>query len=350
MSSYAATYEELGIDVDKKIKAAEIAQYSVDLGSRDGEVVGLGYQSNGGAFIYYRPVAKDVFGTDDPDKIAEEIGPSWEKFFLAAEKCKEKGYSILSGEGDIWHAVEGSSEKGWIVNDKLYIDPKRESYLDYAKKLYENGYTNGTQDWSEDWKRDMRQEGDRKVLGFFGPAWLINSVIKLECGRVVDAKTGEELKKGTYGDWAVCQSPVGFFWGGTWLMANKPALKDEKVKEGMRELIEFITLDTSNNGLQYLWANGELLEDDDTKDCVASNVVMKRSNGEMEILGGQDAFPVFVEAAQYAKGDNVTEYDARIGDIWRNVVSNYAVGNMTRDDAIKTFKDSVKSELGIDAN
>ena len=350
MSSYAATYEELGIDIDKKIKSADIVQYSVDLGSRNGDVVGLGYQSNGGAFIYNRSVAKDVFGTDDPDEIAAEIGPSWEKFFLAAEKCKEKGYAIVSGDGDIWHAVEGSSDKGWIVNDKLYIDPKREKFLDYAKTLYDNGYSNGTQDWSEDWNKDMRQEGPKKVLGFFGPAWLINSVIKNQCGRVVDEKTGEELKKGTYGDWGVCKSPVGFFWGGTWIMANKPVLNDEKTKEGVRELIEFMTLDTSDDGLQYLWANGKLLEDDNTKDCVASNAVMNRSNGEMEILGGQDAFPLFVEAAKYAKGDNVTEYDDKIDNLWRNAVSNYVAGNLTREQAIETFKDNVKFELGISAN
>gem|GEM_PF-87854 len=350
MSSYAATYEDLGIDVEKKIKSAEIAQYSVDLGSRDGDVVALGYQSNGGAFIFNRSVAKDVFGTDDPDEIAAAIGPSWEKFFLAAEKCKQKGYAILSGESDLWHAVEGSSDKGWIVNDKLYIDPKREKYLDYAKSLYDNEYTNNTKDWTPEWNKDMRQEGPKKVLGFFGPAWLINSLIKAECGRVVDEKTGEELKKGTYGDWGVCQSPVGFFWGGTWLMANKAVLKDEKVKEGVRELIEFITLDTSDNGLQYLWANGKLLDDDGTKDCVASNVVMKRSNGEMEILGGQDAFPVFVEAAQYAKGDNVSEFDAQINDLWWNAVTDYMVGNLTRTQAIESFKSSVKNNLGISAN
>ena len=350
MSSYATTYEELGIDVEKKIKDAEIAQYSVDLGRRDGDVVGLGYQSNGGAFIYSRSVAKEVFGTDDPDEIAAEVGPSWEKFFLAAEKCKEKGVSIVSGEGDIWHAVEGSSDKGWLVNDKLYIDPKREKFLDYAKSLYDNGYSNGTQEWSADWEKDMRQEGEKKVLGFFGPAWMINSTIKTKCGRIVDEKTGEELQKGTFGDWAVCQSPVGFFWGGTWLMTNKATLKNEKAKEGIRELLEFMTLDTSDDGLQYLWANGKLLEDDDTKDCVASTVVMNRSNGEMEILGGQDAFPVFVEASKYAKGDNVTEYDAQINDLWRNAVSNYVVGNLTREQAIETFKTNVKNDLGIDAN
>ena len=38
MAKYAATYKDLGIDVDVKIKEADIAKYSVDIGTRDGEV------------------------------------------------------------------------------------------------------------------------------------------------------------------------------------------------------------------------------------------------------------------------------------------------------------------------
>jgi len=45
-SQYAATYKELGIDVDAKIADAEIAQYTVDIGTnKNGDVVGLGYQA-----------------------------------------------------------------------------------------------------------------------------------------------------------------------------------------------------------------------------------------------------------------------------------------------------------------
>ena len=137
MSSYAAPYKDLGIDVDKEIKDADIAQYSVDIGTNpNGDVVGLGYQATGGAFIYRRSVAKAAFGSDDPATVSAKIGGgsgSWDKFFEAAEELKKKGFGIVSGDGDIWHAVENSSEKGWIVDDKLFIDPKREEFLDLSK-------------------------------------------------------------------------------------------------------------------------------------------------------------------------------------------------------------------------
>ncbi len=330
-SKYACTYEELGIDVEQKIKDAGIAQYSADITRRDGKVVALGYQANGGAFIYNRDVAKDVFGDDKPETVQAAMGTSWDSFFEVAEKCKAKGYCIVSGDGDIWHAIENSSDKGWVVDGKLYIDPKREKFFDYSMKLKENGYHNDTQDWQEGWFADMAEIGPKKVLGFYGPAWLINYTMHDHCGD-------------TAGHWGVCKPNIGFFWGGTWLVANKNVLGDEKLKAGVKELIEWVTLDTSNDGLQYQWANAtfDYPEPSDTKDVVASSVVMGKSDGKMDFLGGQDAFPVFIEGCAYAKGDNLTEYDEKINNFYRDAVRSYTSGESSKEEAIKWFKQQVK--------
>ena len=82
MAKFAATYKDLGIDVDAKIKEADIAKYTIEVGSRDGELVALGYQATGCAMIYNAEVAKDAFGTDDPKKIEEIVGAGsgkWDK-------------------------------------------------------------------------------------------------------------------------------------------------------------------------------------------------------------------------------------------------------------------------------
>ncbi len=342
-SSYAATYKELGIDVDKLIKDSAIADYSVQIGTRpsDGEVVGLGYQATGGAFIYRRSVAEATWGTDDPAVVKEKIGGgsgSWDQFWVAADELKAKGFGIISGDGDIWHAVENSSDKGWIVDGKLHIDPKREAFLDISKKLKDNGYHNDTQDWQDGWFADMKGEGAKEVLGFFGPAWLINYTIAPNCG-------GEKVGEGTYGDWAICESPIGFFWGGTWVLANK----DSKVKAAVGDIIEWITLDASESGLQYQWANGTTYGEGGTKDCVASGTVMDKSNGELAFLGGQNMFDVFVPANAFANGKNLTQYDEKINSEWRDVVRLYTAGELSRDEAIAQFKTNVKEKVGIDA-
>ena len=129
MSSFACPYEDLGIDVDAEVSAAEIAPYTIDIGTNnDGKLVGLGYQSTGGCFIYRRSIAKDVFGTDDPKEIGAIIGAgsgNFDKFFEAAETLKGKGVSVLSGMGDLWTVIKHSADQGWLSEDgKLHIDPK----------------------------------------------------------------------------------------------------------------------------------------------------------------------------------------------------------------------------------
>ncbi|HLW22088.1 MAG TPA: ABC transporter substrate-binding protein [Sphaerochaetaceae bacterium] len=339
-SSFAAPYKSLGIDVDAKLKEADIAQYTVDIGTNtNGELVGLGYQATGGALIYRRSIAKDVWGTDDPAVIGSKVGPGWDKFFAAAEQLRAKGYGILSGDGDLWHAIEGASEKGWIVDGKLFIDPDREAFLDMAKMMKDKDYMNDTRDWTDSWFADMKDAGEKPIFGFFGPAWLINYVM---AGNSGGTKPGE----GTYGDWAVCEPPEGFFWGGTWVLANK----DSKHKDVIGDIIEWITLDSSETGLQYYWANGTLSGPGGTKDTVASGTVMEKSDGTLDFLGGQNMFDVFVPAGQFATGRNKHQYDETINMYWRDQVREYTAGNKSRAQTIADFKQVVKDNLDIDAH
>ncbi|MCA0385759.1 MAG: extracellular solute-binding protein [Firmicutes bacterium] len=330
-SQFAATYKDLGIDVDAKIADADIAQYTIDIGTNpNGEVVGLGYQATGGAFIYRRSIAKDTWGTDDPAEISKKIGPGWDQFFKAAEELKAKGYGIVSGDGDPWHAVENSSDQPWVVDGKLVIDPKREAFLDLSKKLKDNGYHNDTQDWQDAWFADMKDAGAKKILGYFGPAWMINYVIANNAGD-------------TFGDWAVCEPPVGFFWGGTWVLGSASSEK----KEAVGQIIEWITLDTSEQGLQYMWANGTLNGPGGTKDAVASGKVMSISNGELEFLAGQNMFDVFIPANQFANGKNLTQYDETINRFWRDQVRAYTAGEKSREAALEDFKQMVADNLDV---
>jgi hypothetical protein len=313
----------------------------VDIGTNpvSKQLVGLGYQATGGAFIYRRSIAKDVWGTDDPKVIKTKVGPGWNKFFEAAAALKAKGYGIVSGDGDMWHAVEGGSKQGWVVNGKLFMDKDREAFLDLSKKLKDNGYDNDTQDWTDAWFADMKDAGPKKILGYFGPAWLINYVMAGNSG-------GKKPGEGTYGDWAVCEPPVGFFWGGTWVIGNK----NTKYKSVIGDIIKWITLDSSENGLQTFWANGTLNGPGGTKDTVASGAVMKVANGTLPFLGGQNMFDVFVPAGKFATGANKNQYDETINNIWRGQVREYTAGNKSREQAITDFKQQVKDQLDLDSN
>jgi len=335
MSEYAAAYEDLGIDVETKIMEADIASFIVDVGSRNDEVVGLSYAANSGAMIYRASIAREVFGTDDPVDIERLLGGgsgSWDKFWIAAEMLKSYGYPIVTGSEEVWMVMEGNAESGWITEDgALFVDPRREEFLDYAKDIRTNNWSNNARVWSDQWYRDMCDENG--CFCFFGPYWMIQYIMSGW------STTGTGA--GTFGDWRVCTPPEGFFWGGSWLLANR----DTDNKEGVAELLEWFTLDFSDTGLQYYLANGML--GDGYKDTVASNTVMRMCDGSDPFCGGQDVFPVFAECSYFASGMVYSEYDELIGAIWVYYAYEYAEGHIKRNDVINVFTNDVYSELKL---
>jgi hypothetical protein len=337
MASFAMPYAELGIDVDSLIASSEIAPYTVEIGTRpsDNQVVGLGFQATGGALIYRRSIAQEVFGTDDPDEVRTHVGPGWNQFMTAAAQMRDAGYAMVSGGGDLWQVIRNTGNNPWIVDGYLYIDPLRLEFMELHRTLYEEGFMNDTTAWSDAWFADMSGTGEREAFCFLGPAWLINYVMAGNAGD-------------TYGDWAVTVPPAGFFWGGTWVIAN--AQGNPEVRGGVAALIEWITLDASDDGLQYHWANGTLFADNPTKDAVGSGAVMARSNGEVAFLGGQDMFDVFVPAGEYADGSVLTQYDETINNFFMDQSTEFATGQKTLEEAIRDFKQMVADNLAVRVN
>ena len=76
---------------------------------------------------------------------------------------------------------------------------------------------------------------------------------------------------------------------------------------------------------------------------------MKKSDGKVDFLGGQNMFDVFVPANEYANGKNLTPYDEDINKIWRDQVRMYTSGQKTKEEALGDFKAQVKDTLDIDS-
>ena len=341
-AAFAATYEDLGIEVSSALKAADIAQYTVDIGTRpsDNKLVALGYQCNGGVFIYRRSIAKAVLGSDEPEVVAEALGAgsgTWDKFWDLAEKCKAAGYKIISGDGDMWHAVENSSKEGWLINgNHLNLPAEREEFFELSKKLVDNEYHNDTTDWQEGWFGDMKMSGT--ALGFYGPCWLINYTLAPNCG--------EGTEDSSWGDWAVCAPNIGFFWGGSWIFASKDVVGTEK-QQVVADFIKWVTLDTDDNSLQVKWANGTLNGEGGTPDSVASAVVMDSADGTTDFCGGQNVFEAFIPANKLANGHVLTQYDERINALFRDQVKLYAHGQKDKETAIADWKANVAAEFDV---
>jgi hypothetical protein len=332
-ASYAAPYEDLISNLQGKLSDAQVAQYVVDVGTRNGTIVALNYQATGSCLIYRRSIAIDTWGSDDPDLVASKTGPGWDKFLEGAADLKAKGYYAVYSLGDLFKAVRDAAAQGWIVNDSLVIDPAREYAFDLAKQMHDNGYWVGGGQWTEGWA--AAQSGD-EVFAFLGPAWMINYVIAGNAGD-------------TAGDWAVTVPPAPFSWGGTWLISNKAVLDASAEKQAaIAQLIEWVTLDTSDTGFQYFWANGTLNGEGGTKDTVASGTVMAKSNGELDFLGGQNMFDYFIPAGATASATNWTQYDGQIEGWFTDQITQYYEGTKTKEQAIADFRQRVLDELGFE--
>ena len=124
-------------------------------------------------------------------------------------------------------------------------------------------------------------------------------------------------------------------------MASKYAAEaSDKKKAVIADFLVWITLDTSDTGLQYLWANG-LMNDAGTKDCVTSSVVMDKSDGSCAYLGGQNMFEYYVPAGKYANAKCIGYGDDDIDNYWREQVRQYTAGEKTKEKALEDFKTDV---------
>ncbi len=334
MASYAAPYSSFISNFSTKLSSAEIMQYSQDVGkASNGGIVAMGYQGSAGVMFYNSIVAKNTFGTDDPSKINSIVGGgsgNWSKFYTASSKLKQKGYRAVSSLGDLWNVVEKTATTPWVTNGKVSIDATRSDFLDLCQKMATNGWVDTTHSpWGSGWFSDM---SDNKVFAFFAPAWMYNYVMSMY----------------TTTTWKACQSPVGFWWGGTWLMANKTSIKNADKKAFISKFLEWVTLDTSTSGLQYKWASGAM-NSSGTKDTVVSMAVLKKVNGVFDGMGGQDTYPVFIAAGKSATGKSKCIYDSYLNSEWFSLAQQFAEGTTSREYVYITFKEFC-SEWDLDSS
>jgi len=345
----ALPYTELfGEPVTPMITAAQIAPYAVQLGTRpsDNEVVALPFQMTGSGYIYRRSLAQEIWGTDDPAAVATKIGPGWDQFLVAAAEAAEHDIAILAGEGDAWQSIRNSSTTPWVVNGVLEVCDTRASYLDIGYTLFNNNFTTKAEAWSDPWFAGFSGASSKPILGYLGPAWLINYVMAGNAGD-------------TFGDWAITTAPVPFTWGGTWVFANSTASED--VRGGVAELIKWITLDYSETGFQQYFANGNLFAGSELfpekaadyaegkifKDAVGSGVVLARTDGTLEFLRGQNMNDIFVPAGATASGRGFGPYDETINQAFSDQALQFFMGEKSRDQAIADFKQHITDTLDI---
>ena len=324
-SEYTMDVKEIGLTDDDM---AQQYQYTKDIVSVDGVQKGTTWQATPGLFAYRRSIAKDVFGTDDPEKVQEELA-DWDKFNAAAAKANEKGYKMLSGYDDAYRTFSNNVSAPWVDGDTVTVDENIMKWVAQTKEFTDKGYNNKTSLWDENWAADQGPKG--KVLGFFYSTWGINfTLLGNSLETPVDQGGKEEVGNGAYGDWAVCYGPEPYYWGGTWICAATGTDNSELVKDVMLKLT----------------CDKEIMKDitEKTQDYTNNQEAMQEiadSDFQSDFLGGQNHIALFVEAAKKIDMSNAGPYDQGCNEKIQTAFKDYFDGNVDEAKAKANFEKAI---------
>lgn len=283
----------------------------------NGVLQGTTWQATPGLFAYRRDIAKEVLGTDDPTEV-QALLSDWTKFNEVATKMKEAGYFMLSGYDDSYRTFSNNVEKTWVnSNYEIIIDEQLMDWVDQTKTYTENGYNNGTSLWADQWKADQGSSG--KVFGFFYSTWGINFTL------LENAEDNKGEKDGLYGQYAVCEGPQAYFWGGTWLIASAGCDNKEEVADIMKAL-------TCNEDIMVEITN---VTQDYTNNVTGMNGLAE--NFSSEFLGGQNHIALFSKSAPEIDCSKLGPYDQVLNELFQAKMKDYFLGEVTLDEALDNF-------------
>ena len=320
-------------DIYKEIKD-KMDDYPMQVAKYNGHVYAMSWQTYPGAMFYRRSLAKKYLGTDDPKEV-QKYFCDLDTFIDTARIIRRKSYGscrITVSPEDLFLAYKGARKNPWIVNDKLTIDPAMSSYMEAYKIMRDENLTAGAYQWSEEWFLGMNDRlfdpiGDNPIdiFCYMLPPWGLDYVLKLN---------------GTYtsGDWAMCEGPSSWYWGGTWIAASKKTKNAKQAKEMIKYLVsddEYLT--------KYAKSTGDIVGN--------INVQKKVKDSFAEpYLSGQNPYEKFAAISKKINGSLDQSSDQMIESIFREAVMQYADGEKSKKKALRDFAKQVEMQLGIRSN
>ncbi len=330
---YVNTDYTLDVVNDIGLTEADLAdqyQYTRDIVTdSNGVLKGTTWQATPGLFAYRRSIAKDVLGTDDPVQVQDALA-NWDKFDDVAVTAADKGYKMLSGYDDSFRTFTNNVAQPWVdENNKIVIDPNVMRWVEQTKSYTDKGFNNKTTLWAPEWAADQGPAG--KVFGFFYSTWGINFTLLGNSLATPEAEGGvAEVGNGIYGDWAVCQGPENYYWGGTWICAA--AGTDNKTL--VHDIMYTLTCDATT-------MNQITVDTQDYTNNIAAMNELASSDFESDFLGGQNHIALFADAAPKIDMSTISPYDQAMTEQFRLAFKDYFDGKVTKEQALENFYTAV---------
>ena len=315
----AMPLKDLGIDPDKDL-ADQYDFTKTTASDADGVQRGSTWQCCPGLLVYRRDIAKDVFGTDDPEEVGKKM-KDWDTAKARAEELKAKGYYTFASYADTFRLYGNSSSQPWVEDGAttVNVDQQVMNWIKDSKEWLDAGYLNKTVkgQWNDDWNKAMGSES--KVFAFLFPAWGIDFTLKPNWD-------GED------GEWAVTNPPQEYNWGGSYIHAATGTDNPEHAKD--------IILALTGNKDNLLKISKDYSDFTNTKSGMQE--VAKDDTFASDFLGGQNPFTYFSPVAENIKIAPLSAYDQGCVELLQNAFSDYFQGQVDYDKAKSNFETAIK--------
>lgn len=318
-ANVAMPLTDLGIDPDTEL-ADQYEFTKTTASDQNGVQRGSTWQCCPGLLVYRRDIAKDVFGTDDPQKVGEKV-KDWDTLKATAEELKEKGYYTFASYADTFRLYGNSIDEPWVESGDTVVKVNQNimDWVNDSKEWLDAGYFDSTVkgQWNDDWNKAMSSSS--KVFAFLFPAWGVDFTLNPNWD-------GEE------GAWAVTNPPQEYNWGGSYIHACTGTDNPEHVKD----IILSLTADKDN----LLKISKDYL--DYTNTVSGMQEAAQSDEFASDFLGGQNAYEYYAPVAENIQIAPLSAYDQGCVELIQNSFSDYFQGNVDFDRAKENFETAIK--------
>ncbi len=315
----AMPLKNLGIDPETDL-ADQDALTKVTASDVNGVQRGSTWQCCPGLLVYRRDIAKDVFGTDDPETVGEKV-KDWDTMKVTAGELKAKGYFTFASYADTFRLYGNSIAEPWVKPGEniICVDQQIMNWVNDSKEWLDAGYLDKTVkgQWNADWNQAMGSSS--KVFAFLFPAWGIDFTLKPNWD-------------GEMGMWGVTNPPQEYNWGGSYVHACVGTDNPQHVKE--------IILAVTANKENLLKISKDFSDFTNTQTSM-QQAAKDDENFSSEFLGGQNAFKYFAPVAENIVMAPLSPYDQGCVELIQNNFSDYLQGQVDFDKAKANFETAI---------
>ena len=288
-----------------------------------GEIVALQWDFDTAGLAYKRELAKEYFGTDDPDEL-HSLLPDWDAFIRKGQEVKEKSNGavyMMPGIGDMSNILNNQDPSPMVEGNVAKVTNTWGKTFESLVKFRDSGVVDKLVPWSPSWSASYALD---QHIFYPCATWCIAGVI-------------EPNNPDTDGRWGLMLAPeVNYTWGGTALAITSKSPN----KQDAWGFLETVLLSPeggaiSKDPIGYYSCKKSFYDDPDYV------------NWRPKSFGGQNVGEVlFVEGAKDLKAKPITKYDHVIresGNLIMQQLENDT--DMTAEQALEALKTEIANRV-----